>query len=101
MLRRPSPRVIGGLAGATTDTYTAYTGTNEGQVTTMVSTTTLTSSEQRHATARSRAHSRIARTTERRTARRNKYAPQPFNADALMRELHRVQKVFRAEGELN
>ena len=88
MLRRQSPRVIGGLAGATTDTYTAYTGTNEGQVTTMVSTTTLTSSEQRHATARSRQSARTARTTERRSARRAKYAAQPFNAQQLLADLN-------------
>ena len=48
----------------------------------------LTSSEQRHATARTRAHARTARTIERRRARRVKYAPQPFNADALMNDLH-------------
>lgn len=51
----------------------------------------LTSSEQRHATARTRAEARTARTTERRRARRVKYAPQPFNAEALMRELDRLQ----------
>ena len=49
---------------------------------------TLTSTEQRHVTARSRAEARTARTVERRRARRVKYAPQPFNADALMRELN-------------
>ena len=48
----------------------------------------LTSSEQRHATARTRANARTARTIEHRNARRNKYAPQPFNADALLRELN-------------
>ena len=48
----------------------------------------LTSSEQRHATARTRAHARTARTIERRNSRRTKYAPQPFNADALMNDLH-------------
>ena len=88
MLRRQSPRVIGGLAGATTDTYTAHTGTNEGQVTTMVSTTTLTSSEQRHATARSRQSARAERTAARRKARRVKYAPQPFNAVQLLADLN-------------
>ena len=54
----------------------------------MVSTTTLTSSEQRHATARSRAEARTARTSERRKARRAKYTAQPFNAEALMEDLH-------------
>ena len=53
-----------------------------------VDTITLTSSEQRHATARTRAEARTARTEERRRARRVKYAPQPFNAEALLRELH-------------
>ena len=48
----------------------------------------LTSSEQRHATARTRAHARTARTIERRNARRNKYAPQPFDPAALMNDLH-------------
>ena len=48
----------------------------------------LTSAEQCHATARTRAHARTARTAERRRARRVKYAPQPFNADALLRELN-------------
>ena len=48
----------------------------------------LTPTEQRHVTARSRAEARTARTVERRRARRVKYAPQPFNAAALMRELN-------------
>ena len=49
---------------------------------------TLTSAEQRHATARARANARTARTSERRKARRVKYAPQPFNANQLLAELH-------------
>ena len=48
----------------------------------------LTSTEQRHATARARANARTARTTTRRNARRNKYAAQPFNAQALLADLH-------------
>ena len=48
----------------------------------------LTSSEQRHATARSRQSARTARTTERRKARRVKYAPQPFNAVQLLADLN-------------
>ena len=52
-----------------------------------VNTITLTSTEQRHATARTRAEARTARTTERRKARRAKYAAQPFNADALLADL--------------
>ena len=48
----------------------------------------LTSAEQRHATARSRANARTARTAERRNARRVKYAAQPFNAQALLADLH-------------
>ena len=48
---------------------------------------TLTSSEQRHATARSRANARTTRTSERRNARRVKYAPQPFNAEQLLADL--------------
>ena len=51
-------------------------------------TDTLTSSEQRHATARTRANARTARTAERRNARRAKYAPQPFNAEQLLADLH-------------
>lgn len=50
--------------------------------------TVRTSSEQRHATARSRAGARAARTSERRSARRAKYAAQPFNAQALLADLH-------------
>ena len=53
-----------------------------------VSTPPLTSTEQRHATARARANARTARTSERRKARRAKYAAQPFNAAALLRELN-------------
>ena len=49
---------------------------------------TLTSTEQRHATARARANARTARTSERRRARRAKYAPQPFNAEQLLADLH-------------
>ena len=52
-----------------------------------VNTTTLTSAEQRHATARARANARTARTSERRTARRNKYAAQPFDPTALLADL--------------
>ena len=51
-------------------------------------TLTLTSTEQRHATARARANARTARTSERRSARRVKYAAQPFNAQALLADLH-------------
>ena len=51
-------------------------------------TPTLTSAEQRHATARARANARTARTSERRSARRAKYAAQPFNAHALLADLH-------------
>ena len=51
-------------------------------------TTTLTSAEQRHATARSRANARTSRTSERRKARHAKYAPQPFNAEQLLAALH-------------
>ena len=50
--------------------------------------TVRTSAEQRHATARSRAGARAARTSERRNARRAKYAAQPFNAQALLADLH-------------
>ena len=53
-----------------------------------VNTTTLTSAEQRHDTARARANARTARTSERRSARRAKYAAQPFNAQALLADLH-------------
>ena len=70
------------------DTYTAHTGTNEGQITMKVNTTTLTSAEQRQATARARANARTARTSERRSARRAKYAAQPFNAQSLLADLH-------------
>ena len=49
---------------------------------------TLTSSEQRQATARSRANARAARTSERRKARRAKYTAQPFNAEQLLAALH-------------
>ena len=74
------------------DTYTTHTGTNEGPITMMVNTpdtnpTVRTSAEQRHATARARANARTARTSERRSARRNKYAPQPFNAETLLADL--------------
>ena len=74
------------------DTYTAHTGTNEGPITMMFNTpdtnpTVRTSAEQRHATARARANARTARTSERRSARRNKYAPQPFNAETLIADL--------------
>ena len=51
-------------------------------------TLTLTSAEQRHATARARANARTARTITRRNARRVKYAAQPFNAQALLADLH-------------
>ena len=51
-------------------------------------TPTLTSAEQRHATARARANARTARTSERRSARRAKYAAQPFDAQALLADLH-------------
>ena len=47
--------------------------------------TVRTSAEQCHATARARAN---ARTSERRSARRAKYAAQPFNAQALLADLH-------------
>ena len=50
--------------------------------------TVRTSAEQRHATARARANARTARTSERRSARRAKYAAQPFNAPALLADLH-------------
>ena len=50
--------------------------------------TTLTSTELRHATARTRSNARTARTSERRKARRAKYAPQPFNAEQLLAELN-------------
>ena len=53
-----------------------------------VNTTPLTSAEQRQATARSRAGARAARTSERRSARRAKYAAQPFNAQALLADLN-------------
>ena len=53
-----------------------------------VNTTPLTSAEQRQATARARANARTARTSERRNARRAKYAAQPFNAQALLADLH-------------
>ena len=52
-----------------------------------VNTTTLTSAEQRHATARARANARTARTSERRTARRVKYTAQPFDPTALLADL--------------
>ena len=48
----------------------------------------LTSAEQRHATARSRANARAARTAERRNSRRAKYTAQPFNPAALLADLH-------------
>ena len=48
----------------------------------------LTSAEQRHATARSRANARTARTAERRNARRVKYTAQPFDPAALLADLH-------------
>ena len=51
-------------------------------------TPTLTSSEQRQATARSRQEARANRTIARRNARRAKYAAQPFNAQALLADLH-------------
>ena len=53
-----------------------------------VNTTTLTSAEQRHATARARANARTARTSERRSARRVKYTAQPFNPAALLADLN-------------
>ena len=53
-----------------------------------VNTTTLTSAEQRHATARARANARTARSSERRNARRAKYAAQPFNAQARLADLN-------------
>ena len=51
-------------------------------------TPTLTSSEQRHATAHTRQTARANRTIARRAARRVKYAAQPFNAQALLADLH-------------
>ena len=53
-----------------------------------VNTTTLTSAEQRHATARARANARTARTSERRSARRVKYNAQPFDPAALLADLN-------------
>ena len=53
-----------------------------------VNTTTLTSAEQRHATARTRQTARHNRTILRREARRNKYAAQPFNPTTLLADLH-------------
>ena len=53
-----------------------------------VNTTTLTSAEQRHATARARANARTARTSERRSARRVKYTAQPFDPAALLADLN-------------
>ena len=53
-----------------------------------VNTTTLTSAEQRQATSRSRQEARANRTLTRRNARRAKYAAQPFNAQALLADLH-------------
>ena len=50
-------------------------------------TPTLTSAEQRHATAHTRQTARANRTIARRNARRNKYAPQPFNAETLLADL--------------
>ena len=50
--------------------------------------TALTSTEQRHATARSRANARAARTSERRSARRVKYTAQPFDPAALLADLN-------------
>ena len=50
--------------------------------------TVRTSAEQRHATARARANARTARTSERRSARRAKYAAQPFNAQTLLADLN-------------
>ena len=50
--------------------------------------TVRTSAEHRHATARARANARTARTSERRSARRAKYASQPFNAQSLLADLH-------------
>ena len=49
---------------------------------------TLTSAEQRHATARARANARTARTITRRNARRVKYTAQPFDPAALLADLH-------------
>ena len=51
-------------------------------------TPTLTSTEQRHATARARANARTARTSERRNARRVKYTAQPFDPAALLADLN-------------
>ena len=53
-----------------------------------VNTTTLTSAEQPHATARARANARTARTSERRSARRVKYTAQPFDPAALLADLN-------------
>ena len=53
-----------------------------------VNTTTLTSAEQRQATSRSRQEARANRTLLRRASRRNKYAAQPFNAQALLADIH-------------
>ena len=50
--------------------------------------TVRTSAEQRHDTARARNNARIARTTERRNARRVKYTAQPFDPAALLADLH-------------
>ena len=50
--------------------------------------TVRTSAEQRHATARARANARTARTSERRSARRAKYAAQPFDPTTLLADLH-------------
>ena len=56
--------------------------------TTKVNPITLTSAEQRHATARARANARTARTSERRSARRVKYTAQPFDPAALLADLN-------------
>ena len=85
--------MIDGLAGATTDTYHAHTGTTEGHITMTVNIpdtnpTVRTSAEQRHATARARANARTARTSERRSARRVKYTAQPFDPAALLADLN-------------
>ena len=50
--------------------------------------TVRTSAEQRQATARTPQTARANRTLLRREARRNKYAAQPFNAQALLADLH-------------
>ena len=50
--------------------------------------TVRTSAEQRHATAHTRQTARANRTIARRNARRAKYAAQPFNAQALLADLH-------------